>query len=523
MNDALAELAAAGCCAECCAASPTHASRTYGVLLCSKCATAHLGFTTISVVKALNAEWSAREVLYLKLGGNTQFAEYMEQHGVPKEPWAAKYNHLAAKDYRAHLESLVETEMPRPKEQLSFGFTSHPAHVKPSAAPSASSATPQADAAAPAALSGTPFNVPTSAWTARYNPGSAKVLQHQADVLASQHVGEAASQPANGTQADSAPPSLLDGIAGSVITGLSTLNDNAKQSFAVIADSAKTIAESTSKAVADSTKRIGDTVKTVNTATLLETQQAIGSKLLEVEQAMGSKLKETSQQVLPARLYEAPQVLKQGSEALLHKIQDNTQVLTAMIPPAVPSAVQQKAEQGATVVRHYLTKRADDLISWLDVQHDEPDGQNPAGAKKQATAASCPPVTTPTDASPLLTLVTESPVLPESTKTEAEVPKPAKAGATADAEEKAEVAIVAPPQTPPCAQPEQSPVVEHITSPAAVLESVAEADTVVAADSVAQVEAEPATAVEQKQEIVAEAVAVLEPEAKQAELQQASQ
>jgi hypothetical protein len=85
--------------------SPLYVSLQHGILVCSKCAEVHktLGPRVSEVRFLRGADWEEEQYLYLKLGGNQPFKEWLEIFDLLRSPLPVKYRSKAASFYRAQV------------------------------------------------------------------------------------------------------------------------------------------------------------------------------------------------------------------------------------------------------------------------------------------------------------------------------------------------------------------------------------------------------------------------------------
>ena len=91
-------------CNDCGKKNPRWCSFNNAVLICSSCARTHKKFNeNISKIKSLEVDaWTEQEINFLKLGGNSKFAELIKSYNIPlkKENQEYKYYTKAAQYYR---------------------------------------------------------------------------------------------------------------------------------------------------------------------------------------------------------------------------------------------------------------------------------------------------------------------------------------------------------------------------------------------------------------------------------------
>lgn len=98
-------------CVDCNKNESTHASVTYGILLCAECAEIHRNEFGMdqSYIKSLFEElWDDYQVKCMELGGNKPFWDFMKAYNAEWKSIQDKYKSRAAKYYKRRLSALAQ-------------------------------------------------------------------------------------------------------------------------------------------------------------------------------------------------------------------------------------------------------------------------------------------------------------------------------------------------------------------------------------------------------------------------------
>lgn len=108
-------------CIDCNIPNTQWTSKTFGIFLCFDCTSIHRSFgVNISFVKSVNMDkWSQVEYLFMKLGGNEKFTEFLEKHNLQNKECNVLYYDPLVKKYGEKLKSRVYEELGLCEEEYS--------------------------------------------------------------------------------------------------------------------------------------------------------------------------------------------------------------------------------------------------------------------------------------------------------------------------------------------------------------------------------------------------------------------